>query len=101
MPWSLPPYVLQAFDELFDGESRRSGAGDEIAHQLLELALPLATVALWFAVRDERSRALLRIDHTADFELAVGAHYRVRIDGEIDGDLPHGGELLARRKRGG
>ena len=48
-----------------------------------------------FLVADECSRALLGFEQASEFELAVSAHHRVGIDGEIDGKLTDGGKLVA------
>jgi len=44
---------------------------------------------------DESACALLGFEQAADFHLAVGAGDRVGVDGEIDGYLADGGELVA------
>ena len=41
----------------------------------------------------------MSFDHAAEFELAVCPQDRIRIDGQIDRQLPHGGKLIASGQR--
>ena len=54
-----------------------------------------------FLVADECSRALLGFEQAAEFELAIGAHHGVGIDGEIDGKLADRRQLIAGRQGAG
>jgi len=58
-------------------------------------------VLFQFLVRDEGSGALMSFEQAAQFQLAIGAHHGVGIDGEIDGELAHGGQLIAGLQRAG
>ena len=51
-----------------------------------------------FSLRDEGAGPLLRIDHASDFELAIGSEHSIRVDGQIDGDLPDGRQLRSGRQ---
>ncbi len=57
--------------------------------------------ALDFLVGDKCSGALLGFEDAANLHLAVGALDGVGVDGEVDGDLAHGGQLLAGLERAG
>src|SRR5581483_8012656 len=92
---------LQLLDKLFQRESGRAGARHNIAGDLVEQPLPLRVVALHLLCADECPRALLRFQHPANFQLAISAHHRVRINREIDRELPHGGKLVAGGQRAG
>lgn len=88
-------HLLQTGQDVFDFEAGGAGAGDELAHDLIQLALPLDVVALHFLRADERSRSLMGFDNTEDFQFPVGADNGVGVDGEIDGGLANGGQLVA------
>ena len=62
-----------AGQEFVDLASGGAGAGDEVAHDVVELALAFSVVALDFLCADD----------------GVG------VDGEVDGGLADGGELIA------
>src|SRR5437016_6198648 len=86
--------VAQLLQQILYGKARASGARDELAHQLIELALTFEVVALHFLIADERAGSLLGLEHTANFELAIGPHYGVGVDGQVHRDLADGGELI-------
>ena len=71
------------------------------ATELPDAASTLDTVHRRLLVRQERAGALLRGQHFTDFELSIGADYSVGIDRQVDGKLPHRGELIARAQRSG
>ena len=60
-----------------------------------ELAIALGGLSFGLLVADKRSRALMSFEQAAEFELTIGAHHGVGIDGQIDRELAHGGELIA------
>ena len=66
-----------------------------------ERAVALSFGLLDLAAGDESARALLRVDDAADLHLAIGAQDGVGIDGEVDGHLADGGELVADCKSAG
>jgi len=91
--------VAQPIDNLFEGESGGSRTGRELSCHLAELTFALSRFPLRFPVADESSRSLMRFEQATEFQFAVGAHHRVRIDGEVYGELADGRELIARSKR--
>ena len=72
---------------LFEGESGGSRTGREFACHLAELTFALDRFPFRFPVADESSRSLMRFEQATEFQFAVGAHYGVGIDLEIDGEL--------------
>ena len=52
--------------------------------------------ALDFLVGDKCPGALLGLEDAANLHLAIGALDGVGVDGEVDSDLAHGGQLLLR-----
>src|SRR5437773_2231714 len=71
----------------------------EITHQLIPTTLTLRGIEPYLLVADKCSRALLGLEHAANFKFAIRANYRIRIDGKIDSQLPYGGELITRGER--
>jgi hypothetical protein len=69
--------------------------------ELRERAVTLGFGLLDLAACNEGTRALLRVDDTADLHFAIGAQDGVGIDGEIDGYLADGGQLVAACQRAG
>jgi hypothetical protein len=93
--------IAHAIDEFFEGESGGSRAGCEFSGHLAELTFTLGRFFLWLLVADESSCSLMRFEQTSEFQLAVSAHHRVGVDGEIDGKLADGGKLIAGGERSG
>ena len=87
--------LAQTIDHFFEGESGGSRAGREFAGHLVELTFALGGFLFGLLVADECSGALVGFEHASEFELAVGAHHGVGIDRQIDGELAHGGKLVA------
>jgi hypothetical protein len=89
--------VPQSIDQIFQSESGGSGTGCELACHLSELAFALALgrFLFEFLVRNKCSRALMGLEQSAQFEFAVSAHNGVGIDGQIDGKLADGGQLIS------
>jgi hypothetical protein len=50
---------------------------------------------LHFALRDKGAGALLRLEHSPNFELTIGAHHGIGVDGEVYGHLADGRDLIA------
>ena len=44
---------------------------------------------------------MLGVKHAPDFELAISAHDGIGVDGEVDGDLANGGELVTQAQNAG
>jgi hypothetical protein len=93
--------VLQTIDQIFQGETGSASASREFRCHLAELAFALGRFLFKFLIADECSRALMGFEHAAEFELAIGAHDSIGVDGEIDGELPDGRELVAGGERSG
>jgi hypothetical protein len=93
--WLIGLQLTELINKLLDGKTRGTGASNEFAHQLIELALAFDFVALEFRLGDEGAGALLGFEHAADFEFAIGPDDGIGVDGKIDGHLTHGGELIA------
>jgi hypothetical protein len=93
--------IPQAIDQIFEGESGCAGAGGEFIGHLHELAFALGGFLFQLFVRDEGSCALMGFEQAAEFEFAIRAHDGVGIDGEVDGELADGGELIAFVERSG
>src|SRR5277367_3364532 len=89
----------QLLNEIVQCEPSRSGPRNRILCNLRQLLFPLGAAALDFLRADEGPRPLLRLEQSAELELAVGANHGVGIDGEIDGKLAHRGQLIARGER--
>ena len=64
-----------------------------------ELAIPLGRILFQFLVADKSSRALMGFEQAAELQFAIGPHHGIGIDGQIDGELPHGWQLVARSQR--
>ena len=92
---------MQSFDDFFHGESGSSRAGREFVGHLAELTFTLSRFPFGLLIADESSGALMSFEQASEFELAVGSHDRVGIDGEIDGELTNGRELIAGSQRSG
>src|SRR5664279_4493545 len=86
---------LQLFDEVIDGEAGSTCAGDSIGDDLAQLPLALDIGALHLLTADEGAGALVCFEHSAQFQLPVSAHNRIGIDGQIDGELSHGRQLVS------
>ena len=71
------------------------------AANLAELPLAFGLAVSTFLFADERAGALLGFEHAADFQLAIGAHHGVGIDGQVHRHLAHGGQLVAGSQRAG
>ena len=56
---------------------------------------------LGLLVRHERAGSLLRRQHSADFQFPISPNHRIRINREIDRELAHRGELIARPQTAG
>ena len=54
-----------------------------------------AVADLDLLVADEGAGALLRVQDAEQLQVRVGLAHRVGIDLELDGEVPHGGQLLA------
>ena len=87
--------------EVADGESGGARAGDKFGGELGELAMTLGGRGLDLPVGDEGARALLGIQNSAQFHLAISPRDGIGIDGQIDGDAAHCGELVAGLQRSG
>jgi len=93
--------VAQAIDQFFQGESGGSRAGREFSGHLAELTFALSRFLFRLFVADESSRSLMGFQQAPEFEFAVGAHHRVGVDGEVDGELTDRGQLIAGGERSG
>src|SRR5208282_398687 len=91
--------VKQDFRDILEGEPSGSGAGYKLVHQLLKLPLAFRVVPPDLTMRNERTGALLRFQHTTNLQLPVGAQYGVGIDGQIYRHLANGGKLMSRPQR--
>jgi len=86
---------VQTIDQIFESESGGTCAGREFSSHLHKLTLSFGRILFQLFICDESSRALVGFEQATEFQFAIGAHYGVGIDGEIDGELAHGGELIA------
>src|SRR4051812_26591355 len=93
--------IAQLLQQILYGEARGAGARDELAHELSELALTFEIVALHLLITDKRAGPLLGLEGAADFELAVGPHYGIGVDGQVHRDLADRGELISANERPG
>ena len=80
---------------MLEGEAGGACSGDEFADKQAQESVALVFGVFNFAVGDEGAGALLGIEEAADFHLAVGAEDGVGVDGQVDGNLADGGELVA------
>src|SRR6516164_590453 len=87
---------MQLSTKFLNRETHGAGPCDDFAHQLVQPALPLDLVAFYLLPADEGTGPLLSLQHTADFQLAISAHNRIRIDGEVHRQLAHSRKLIAR-----
>ena len=77
----------------------RRGARQELLADLVEHPAALDLVELHLPVADERSGAHVGLHEAGELELVLGAAHRVGVDGEVDRELAHGGEAVARAQR--
>jgi len=91
----------QTFEQFLDRESCCPGTRDCIGDDLAELPLTFIAGARELLFADEGSGTLVRFEQAVVLEFAVGANHRVGINLEVDRELPHGGELIARIERTG
>jgi len=94
---SLWRFVLpfpQQLQNLSNREAGSAGARNELAHQLVELPSALHVIALHLLIADERTHALLGLEHFPDFHLAVRSRNSVWVDGKVDRHLADGRELV-------
>jgi hypothetical protein len=76
--------------------SFRPGLGQKFAAELTDSTLAFQAIDWRPLVCQERSRALLRRQHLADFKFAIRPHDGVRIDRQFHRELPHRRQLIAR-----
>lgn len=93
--------IAQAIDQFFQGESCGSCAGREFPRHLTKLTLTFGRLFFWFFVADECPRALMRFQQTPKFQLAIGPHDGVGVDGKIHCELAHCRELIPGGQRPG
>lgn len=93
--------VAQAADQFFEGESCGSRTGREFSGHLVELTFALGRSSFRFLVTNECPSALMGFEQAPEFQLAVGAHHRVGVDGEVDRELTNRRKLGASFKRSG
>src|SRR5580698_1686751 len=85
----------QLVDQIFEREAGGAGARDGVRRDLVELALSFRVGMGKLLCADEGAGSLLGVEQAAQFQLAVGAHDSVGVDGEIDGKLAYGGQLAS------
>ena len=88
----------QAVNQFFQGESGGSRSRRKFSRHLAELTLALDRLLFRLSFADECSCALLGFKQASKLEFPVGAHYRIGIDGEIDGKLADCRKLISRRQ---
>src|SRR5579871_527106 len=84
-----------AVDQFFQGESGGSRAGRKLTGHLTKLALTFGRFLFDLFVADKGPGALVCLQHAAEFELAISPHHGIRIDGEIDRELPDSRQLIS------
>src|ERR1022692_4892375 len=72
--------IIQLLQQVLDGEAGGARAGNEFAHQLIQLPLALHVVAPHLLVAHKCARPLLCLEHAADFQFAIGPHHRVGVN---------------------
>jgi hypothetical protein len=85
----------QGLHQLLQGEAGCSGARYEFVDELTQHAVALIFCVFDLAVGYECAGALLGVEQATYLHLAVGAQNCVGVDGEIDGNLSYGGELVS------
>ena len=93
--------IAQAGYEFFQGEPGGSRAGREFSSHLVELAFALGRLSFQFLVADKRPRSLMGFEQPPEFQLAIGAHHGVGVNGEVDRELADSGQLIASREGAG
>ena len=91
----------QTINQILNAKTGSAGASGGVSSDLAELAIALGRLAFEFLVADECSRTLMGFEQAREFEFAVSPHHGVGIDGEIDGELAHGRELISSIQRAG
>src|SRR5258708_7263620 len=86
---------LQLLQQFLNGEARATRASHEFADQLIQPALPLGIIARYFLVTDERARALLGLQQTSNFQLAISSNNCVRINRQVHRELANRRKLIA------
>ena len=94
-------HLAHAIDQFFQRESCGSRTGRKFRHHLAELTFTLGRFLLRLLVADEGPGALMGFEQAPQFQLAIRAHYRVGIDGQIDRELANRGKLIAGGERTG
>src|SRR6516162_9519616 len=91
----------QLVDQIFYRKSRRPCARHAVIDYPGQLPRTFAfrSPGAHLLLADKRACSLVRLQQPSEFELAVSAHHGVGIDGQIDGELAHRGQLIADRKR--
>ncbi len=79
-----------------EGKPVARGACQQFGEYLVQHPLSFQCIDFGFFLADEGSRPLMRFEHTADLQLAVGSDDSIGIDREIDGQLTDRRELIAR-----
>ena len=98
---TLSPFghqVAQAIDQVLQGESGGACSGREFSGHLTELPFAFDGIFFQLLLGDECSRALVGFEKPPEFQFAIGAHHSIGINGQIDGQLANGGQLIARSK---
>jgi hypothetical protein len=91
--------LVQPVEQFFNREPGSSSTGGEFARQLGELPLALRVVPADLFLADECPGSLVGFEHAAQLKFPVSPENRVRIDGKINGELPHSRQLIAGRER--
>ena len=90
-----------AIDQFFQCESCGTRTGRKFRRHLVKLTFTLGRLLLRLLVADKGPGALMGFEQSPEFQLAIGAHYRVGIDGQIDRELANRGKLIAGGERTG
>ena len=93
----LTTMFLQRFNHLVGGKAGGVGIGQHSRHERSQPTIVLARrMSPRRRCRDERAHAAPGLDHAGPFELGVYTGDGVGIDAEIDRQLTHGRQLVAR-----
>src|SRR6201989_781714 len=88
-------HVPESFQDLGKGVSVGSSTSNELADYTVETFAPLHFVFLYFLVREECPRALLRLEEPTYFQFLVCADDGVGIDRQIDCQLADCRQLIS------